>query len=531
MKNLVRKTLLAMTALLCAMAVTSACSSDNELSKEEAPERSEKCARMVLHGGVTPFDRAATRAGDSVWEWQDGAVVYIQFHCGSSVVRGHATYNKADDIWDVSYSGSIENAGTCEIYFFEGVSASDKHTATLTGSNAVYADKAGQYQQSNGKIAVNAMLKPLTSRIRFKGDAGVKISVTGVSNYTAYNAEENKLTTNDNTVSFTVASDGYTPYWYCFFTNVSNPILSIKNSIDGNYVAFEKTFDSAVLKVGESGFMTIPTENTNKGWNVLMGVTAVSLSKSSLSLLDKGNTITLTATISPSNAFDKSVTWTSSNKSVATVDSNGKVTAIDKGSATITATSNIDGTKKATCVVTVLLSENGHEYVDLGLTSGTRWATMNVGASKVSDYGNYYAWGETTTKSSYSSSNYTYSDKPSTLPLDNDAARVNWGGNWRMPTQSEFLELYNECTWKWTSQDGKNGYKVSSNKNGKSIFLPAAGYYIDNVSYSVNSIGLYWASSLNSTYADDLYFYSAVINSSYSSQRSHGQSIRPVYKK
>ena len=140
---------------------------------------------------------------------------------------------------------------------------------------------------------------------------------------------------------------------------------------------------------------------------------------------------------------------------------------------------------------------NGHEYVDLGLS--VKWATCNVGASTSSAYGSYYAWGETSPKSSYdwesyrfrtsgnsydnvkfskyvTSSTYGPTDNKHSLELSNDVARANWGGSWRIPSDAEWTELRDNCTWTWTSQGGHKGYKVTSKSNSNSIFLPAAGY-------------------------------------------------------
>lgn len=247
--------------------------------------------------------------------------------------------------------------------------------------------------------------------------------------------------------------------------------------------------------------------------------------------MDKGDGVTLSATVSPSCASEKGVKWSSSDASVVSVDNNGKVKGVNYGSATVTVTSVLDNSKKATCAVKVIKIENGHEYVDLGLTSGTLWAKCNVGASSPSDYGNYYAWGETTTKSEYTESNYT--SNPTTLPLDKDAARANWGGNWRMPTTGEFTELNNECIWTWTTMSRKEGYKVTSKKNGNIIFLPAAGYYYDSLN-SAGSLGCYWSSSLyssNTSYAYLLDFYSSNIDPSFYGIRYYGMSVRPVLKK
>jgi hypothetical protein len=117
---------------------------------------------------------------------------------------------------------------------------------------------------------------------------------------------------------------------------------------------------------------------------------------------------------------------------------------------------------------------NGHEYVDLGLPSGILWATCNVGASKPEEFGDYFAWGETITKSNYTSTNYNYSSAPTTLPLDRDAANVNWGDDWRIPTEEEFTELKNN-TWRLIQKNGISGFEITGS-NGNSIFLPAAGY-------------------------------------------------------
>lgn len=119
---------------------------------------------------------------------------------------------------------------------------------------------------------------------------------------------------------------------------------------------------------------------------------------------------------------------------------------------------------------------NGHEWIDLGLS--VKWASCNVGASTPSDYGNYYAWGETSTKSEFSFSNSkTYNKDINDITGDSsyDAARSIWGSPWRLPTKIELQELVSNCTWTWTTMDGKNGFRVTSKKNGNSIFLPAAG--------------------------------------------------------
>ena len=177
----------------------------------------------------------------------------------------------------------------------------------------------------------------------------------------------------------------------------------------------------------------------------------------------------------------------------------------------------------------------GHEYVDLGLPSGLKWATCNVGASKPEEYGDYFAWGETSPKSSYKKSNsVTYGKRMGDIGGNDryDAARANRGGDWRLPTKAEFDELLNSnnCTWTWTTQNGVNGYKVTSKRNGNSIFLPAAGYRNGTSLYNEGSNGNYWSSTPDESsdyYSCSLNFYSGG-HYTYWSYRYRGQSVRPV---
>ena len=153
---------------------------------------------------------------------------------------------------------------------------------------------------------------------------------------------------------------------------------------------------------------------------------------------------------------------------------------------------------------------NGHEYVDLGLPSGLKWATCNVGASSPEQTGLYFAWGETTgytandvTSGVRAFSEDVYNAGPAAsisadLTLKQDAAHVNLGGNWRMPTREEFNELKNNTTQTWTTDyngTGVKGYIVTSKTNGKSIFLPAAGDGVGSSVYNVNDFGFYWLAS------------------------------------
>ena len=175
---------------------------------------------------------------------------------------------------------------------------------------------------------------------------------------------------------------------------------------------------------------------------------------------------------------------------------------------------------------------NGHEYVDLGLPSGLKWATCNVGANSPEGYGDYYAWGEVETRGNYSNSNSkTYGKSMSDISGNStyDVAHTKWGGSWRLPTKKELEELKNNCKWEWTTQNGKQGYKVTG-PNGKSIFLPAAGYRYGLSLYYAGENGYYWSSTpseIDDFYVYRLYFYSSSRNVD-CYYRSGGRSVRPV---
>ena len=164
--------------------------------------------------------------------------------------------------------------------------------------------------------------------------------------------------------------------------------------------------------------------------------------------------------------------------------------------------------------------ENGYAWVDLGLS--VKWATCNIGASKAEDYGSYFAWGETAPKDSYTWENYKwangskttmtkyctdsnygnngFTDGKTTLEPEDDAATVNMGGNWRIPTVEEAKELVDNCTWKWTSRNGINGYEVKSKTSDNSIFLPTTGYRCLGDLNMTQARGDFWLISLDTDY-------------------------------
>ena len=283
---------------------------------------------------------------------------------------------------------------------------------------------------------------------------------------------------------------------------------------------------------------------------------SIALNCDSLSLY-VGDSDTLIATVkNGDNIVDNNVTWSTDNASIAVVDSNGVVSALSVGSALITVKYK-DVTY--TCKVFVTERPVVYEYVDLGLS--VKWATFNVGATKPEEYGEYYAWGETETKSDYSwstykwcngsetgltkyntNSNYGIVDNKTILDIEDDVAHIKWGGSWRMPTYEELKELRNNCFWTVYRSgnpefNGVAGHKVTSRIEGytdRFIFLPAAGWRFGADLYNVGSYGYCWSSSLCMDYLYSAYYLYFSSGDSYwgyewgRCYRNYGLSVRPV---
>ena len=295
--------------LLMCILVVSACTNDLAELNAGKSSSTEKSMPMRFNGSIKQFDASvSTRAGDSQWEWKDGDVIYLQYHVGEKLVRGHAVYSKETDSWEAFYNGTLASTEQCEVYFFEGASTSDKKKVTLTGSEPIYTDINASYVVEDGEITLSAFLTPLTGRVQFTGSQGTKIQVLGIKYYTGYNAETNNLTTSTEALSRTVATDGYTPYIYGVFADADKRELTVINSIDGSDIWFVRSFAASVLRVGESGYMTIPTSDTNKGWTE-KEAPKLSVSPTSLTFTSSAASKTVTVTTNISYTVSSSATW------------------------------------------------------------------------------------------------------------------------------------------------------------------------------------------------------------------------------
>ena len=354
-----KKVLSIFCATLCVglVAMVCSCSQDEPMKEREQETGGWHSAKVNFNIDCTGFDQGGGATRVATDAWQEGDVVYLLLaDKNGKKVQAYVRYDATRQEWgEVMYEGS-KSYLTCtterkaEAYFMEGVNDLQKQTLSLSSDKAVYACTGGAYvYPEDGDMTVTVALAPLTGRIRFEGASGTHATVEGVKTYSSFSRATGEFTTSTANVQTTVAANGSTPYVYCVFADADSPTLTITS--DNIYTT---VFDasSSVLKPGKSGFLTLPTSEDHRGWMTPQGVTGITLNKTSVSI-KPGSTTQLTAAISPDNATDKSVTWRSSNSAVATVDNNGKVTAVKEGTATITVRSVSNSSVKATCLVTV----------------------------------------------------------------------------------------------------------------------------------------------------------------------------------
>lgn len=317
------------------------------------------------------------------------------------------------------------------------------------------------------------------------------------------------------------------------------------------------TFTQLTLSTNEAIFITEATVNiSNATLTPTSTAKEVTLELDNVAI-EAGGTLYAWMLIAPMNANGKTLTATAttSDAETQTVDIVGKNYLTGKayqliGRLTTEGTSGTGGTgEDIGWGEDDTNMEHGYEYVDLGLSSGTLWATYNIGALSPEEYGNYFAWGETVPKDNYDWSTYLFGnsanftkynsiDKITQLELEDDAAYVIWGKNWRMPTHEEELELARECSWENDQINGISGYRITGS-NGNSIFMPRGGLYdgTDYGSYGyelsfVNTDGWYWSSTLNSigsSYAQGLCFFPSLLENVIDHERCDGHNIRPVF--
>ena len=380
------------------------------------------------------------------------------------------------------------------------------------------------------------------------------VSVNGVYGYKATGPNGNSVFfpfagwMNDN-VHVDIGAAGY--YWTNF--------LDLNKAYSGFYLSLVY---GKVMMTTDYRYLGYPIRPVYTDLPTIP-VESISLDKTQLEMT-VGESVRLKAYLTPSNATFEGIRWFSTSPSSLTVNNSGTVTALEAGTGIIEVYA-LDGAQKATCTVTV--KEKTFpvpDVVDLGLS--IPWGSFNVGASAPEEYGDYFAWGETepyyasldplTWKAgmnSYSWVSYRwgynsrqtlekycpypefgrngYSDDKFILDLEDDAAASNLGGLWRMPTLTELRELRDQCTWTRSSKNGVNGYEVTSNTNGNSIFIPASGAFTSNSLPTSGTNAFFWTSSI---WGEEPFrgvsFYGHLDDLLYGVyDRYFGLSVRPVY--
>jgi hypothetical protein len=261
------------TVILVSLTVlffTSCSSDDSTLPQEDLGDVIEKSCSMTFNGQVTFFyldgeEQIQTRGSAS--DWEDGTNIYIVFKTPSASVYGTASYDTSHG-WSISYTGTLPSgqAGKCEVYYFENTPNANYSSIQFGEESIVYVDNEGSYEynQSNNTCIVNSTLSPAVSRIRFKGNNGTKITLSGISRYTAYGALDGKFNKTNNDINLIVNNSGYTSYVYGFLDDESDREISITN---GDYT-YTTQCRGDVLVLGESGYMNVPTEASHSGWTV-----------------------------------------------------------------------------------------------------------------------------------------------------------------------------------------------------------------------------------------------------------------------
>ena len=217
---------------------------------------------MKLVGSFIDFDQTKKETRASSTSWNEGDKVYITFYNTDATISGEATYNTSSG-WNVSFDGELPS-GTdlkCEVRHFKNTTFESSSLISLNSNSEIYEETNGNYSYVDGALIVYASLFPKTGRIRFKGEINTEIYVVGLSLYSTYSPINNTFYSSSTVVNSTVASDGFTPYIYGMLSDTERNL-----GVIGTDFAFTRKCSSEILKSGESGYMTIPSESSHNNW-------------------------------------------------------------------------------------------------------------------------------------------------------------------------------------------------------------------------------------------------------------------------
>lgn len=547
------------------------CNEDiNDVTQSAIQEGGKNCVHLSLTGSKTD----ATRANAESWEEEDAIGLFVidsdnqdirYYNNQYSTVEGDGVFEPVSE-QDIVYMKSDGSASDLIAYYPYQEDFASVLTPTYTiadwsdqsetsrfefsvSNRAIGLTNASpftnlSFERKFAKVVFNLTANSAISTIKFGDLVGMEAVISGVNVPLSYNLLDDTFVYGEplgTEVNLTVNEDGTCAFGYVAPENESfqydQKILTLKLSNGNTY-----TYDMTHKVRFESGNCYTWTMSI-AGDLLVMGLTVTPETAS----IEVGNSIQLEASIMPLNAANKLLSWTSSNTKIATVDIAGQVKGLTSGTVTITATTMDGSMLSASSVITVdHATINGHQGVDLGLPSGLLWATMNVGATNVEDYGNFFSWGETESKGDYDWPGYSYCDgtinemtkyvtkakygsvdnKTVLDPLD-DAASLNWRGTWRMPTHEEQQELMEYCVFEPMKVNNINGCKVTG-PNGEFVFLPYSGSFGGTKYFEEGLHSFTWSRSLNED--ENIRGYSLIFPKDFESEnyRAYGRPIRGV---
>lgn len=242
-----------------------AVSCNKEIADTTDPKLEKHTCEMKLIGSLVNYDGPKTRAEATTTTWADGSIIYLRMNSPLGATTGEAIYNASKDVWTISYYGSLYEgvSNSCTALYLEDNVSYENNLFTLDEGTAIYEDLEGSYIYDGGDLIVTANLSPKTGRIRFNGTAGSIIKVYGITHYATYDISTDNYTTSAAPFKLTVGEDGYTPYLYGYFTDADEP--NVKLWIDAKE-AYTRYCSKDIFNAGQSGKMTIPTEDSHNGW-------------------------------------------------------------------------------------------------------------------------------------------------------------------------------------------------------------------------------------------------------------------------
>lgn len=242
--------------------VTVSCSEQEEAMEQVEQVEGLNICKMEFKASLTDYDSPSTR---SETDWADSSRVYLQFLNGTERVTGEAMYDAELGQWSVSYYGKLPEGTslTCEALYFENIDYTTTAGLVVTNEHtAIFEDLKGTYLYENEALTVVANLAPKTGRVRFTGEAGTKMKLTGISSYATYEPRSNHFTTTNKLIEVSTDANQTTPYVYGFFTNDTVRYLGLM----ANDYAFTKACKEGMMDKGVSGYLSIPTLERCNGW-------------------------------------------------------------------------------------------------------------------------------------------------------------------------------------------------------------------------------------------------------------------------